>query len=342
MYLSKVSLRQFRSYQGAQFSFDKSLTIITGDNGSGKTNLLEAIYVLLQGSSFRVADKDMIHSGSSWWRLDGEIDGVVRQVRYQLGHHPPKQLIAHEAAKRFMYQDRLPVVLFEPTDLQLVHGSPSRRRETLDTMLISLSPSYKTALSKYERALKQRNNALKHHTPNLIDQLFSWDVLLSEYGVEIIGARHSLISELNTLLSGYYTAIAGDIQELMMVYKNDLGQAPSSSKFITSLHHTLPLDKQQGTTSTGPHRDDIDFILRGSDARQSASRGEVRTTILALKMAYAQLLEKAHGQKPLILLDDVFSELDQHRQYNLLNISLGHQVVVTHTRSLEKIYEIKL
>lgn len=334
MYLSKISLKQFRSYQDAQFSFDKSLTLITGRNGSGKTNLLEAVHVLLQGTSFRVGDKDMIRSDHEWWRLDGMINDDTRQVRYQLNHHPAKQLRIHETTKRFMHKDRLPVVLFEPTDLQLIHGSPSRRRDALDTMLISLSSSYKTTLGKYERALKQRNNALKNPTINLRDQLFSWDVLLSEYGVGIIEARRNLVEQLNVLLSGYYGEIAGDIQDLKIVYRNDLGSQVNASRFMTSLHDKLRLDSLRGTTSTGPHRDDIDFLLRGNDAQQSASRGEVRTILLALKLSYAKLLHDTFGIEPIILFDDVFSELDEGRQSNLLSCITSYQTIITDTKDI--------
>lgn len=342
MYLSQIALKQFRSYKDARFTFDKNLTLITGKNGAGKTNLLEAIYVLLQGNSFRVSDKDLIRNGDSWWRLDGVLDTEPRQVRYQLGHSPAKQLVTHDNQKRFMYKDRLPVVLFEPTDLQLINGSPSRRRDSLDTMLISLSQPYKIALGRYERALQQRNNALKKRAPNLEDQLFSWNVLLSEYGVEIVRARHDLILSLNTLLGGYYTEIAGEIQELMIVYKNDLGTEPTSSKFMTGLHSKQQLDSLRGTTSIGPHRDDIEFMLGGVDAKQNASRGEVRTILLALKMAYAALLEQVYSEKPLILLDDVFSEIDASRQANLLRIYTDHQVIITHTKSLKGIYELTI
>lgn len=337
MYLSEISLKQFRSYKETKFSFDKSLTLITGKNGSGKTNLLEAIYVLLQGNSFRVSDKDMIQNDQAWWRLDGVVDKETRQVRYQLGVHPPKHLIIHENAKRFMAKDRLPVVLFEPNDLLLVHGSPTRRRDALDVMLASLSPTYKTTLGKYERALKQRNNALKNQIANLDDRLFSWDILLSEYGVELIYARHELIEKLNNLIGGYYAQIAGKQQSLRIVYKHDLGSDITPSRYIQSLHGKLALDKLRGTTSVGPHRDDMEFILDGHDARQSASRGEVRTILLSLKLAHAALLEKEYEQKPLILLDDVFSELDEKRQHNLLETFTENQVIITDTRLVDTV-----
>jgi len=338
MYLSEVTLKNFRSYKDAHFSFDKSLTLITGKNGTGKTNLLEAVYVLLQGTSFRVGDRNMIRDGDiDWWRLDGLINHEPRQVRYQVNHHPPKQIIERQTTKRFMYTDRLPVVLFEPTDLQLIHGSPSRRRDSLDVMLVALSSSYKTTLGRYERALTQRNNALKKSSVNLEDQLFSWDILLSEYGVEISRARAQLITQLNERLAGFYGEIAGESVELSVRYSSNAGSDTDVTQYISHLHAKRQLDMLRGTTSYGPHRDDFSFELRSNDARLTASRGEVRTILLSLKLAYAALMEKTYEQKPLILLDDVLSELDTVRQTNLLSCFGDHQVIMTDTKSISGI-----
>ncbi|MEO5499625.1 MAG: DNA replication and repair protein RecF [Candidatus Saccharimonadales bacterium] len=333
MQLTDLRLQQFRSYQSAQFTFDPHITLITGKNGVGKTNLLEAIFVLLQGTSFRGGDTELLHTDTTWWRIDGKLAGADRQVRFQRDNRPAKQLVVTETAKRFTYKERLPLVLFEPTDLQLVHGSPARRRDTLDTMLVALSHPYKQALSRYERALQQRNNILKKQPSNLEDALFSWDVLLSEYGVQINSARHGLIAELNHLLPGHYSQIAGGIHELKISYKSELPENISTSQYIAGLHRKLPLDRLRGTTSLGPHRDDLVFILEHVDAKQSASRGEVRSLLLALKIAYAELLEKSHGTKPIILLDDVFSELDTDRQTNLLSVLGGYQTIITDTRT---------
>ncbi|HRK40562.1 MAG TPA: DNA replication and repair protein RecF [Candidatus Saccharibacteria bacterium] len=340
MYLSEVTLKNFRSYEDARFSFDKSLTLITGKNGAGKTNLLEAVYVLLQGTSFRVGDKDMVRDSAIWWRVDGLIEGEPRQVRYQLDHHPPKQIIEHESMKRFMHTDRLPIVLFEPSDLQLIHGSPSRRRDTLDLMLNALSHRYRTTLNKYERIIQQRNTALKKHSSNLEDQLFVWDIQLGEYGTTIIQARQKLVDDLNELIGGFYGAIAGNIHDVTISYQTELGRNPTTSSYVAHLHGKLQLDRLRGSTSFGPHRDDIVFTLRGSDAKTSASRGEIRTLLLALKMAYGKLLEMTHENKPLILLDDVFSELDETRQQNLLGIATDHQVIITHTKPISTMSQI--
>lgn len=334
MYLSNITLKNFRSYRDASFKLDQSVTLVTGQNGAGKTNLLEAIYVLLQGGSFRVNDQDMVRHSESWWRVDGVINGGERQVRYQVGHRPPKQLLMQDKSKRFMYTDRLPVVLFEPNDLQLIHGSPSRRRDSLDAMLVALSSSYKTILAKYERTLRQRNNALKGSYGNVDDLLFSWDVLLSEYGVTIMQARTDLIARLNQSIGGYYSQIAGDAVELELGYHSVGGSDVNTSAYMSHLYAKRQIDALRATTSYGPHRDDMTFSLRRNDARHTASRGEIRTILLSLKLAFASLMEVAYDQPPLILLDDVMSELDAQRQTNLLKVLDRSQVVITDTKSV--------
>ncbi|HEX8390539.1 MAG TPA: DNA replication and repair protein RecF, partial [Candidatus Saccharimonadales bacterium] len=285
MTLSELTLRQFRSYDEARFAFDPQLTLVTGDNGAGKTNLLEAVYVLLTGTSFRVADRDLVRHDRAWWRLDGLVDDEPRQLRYQPDQHPAKQLVTLDTKKGFRYRDRLPVVLFEPTDLLLLHGSPSRRRDAFDTMLSSLSQRYKLTLGRYERTLLQRNNLLRQNPPDLTDRLFSWDVLLSSHGVELVVARAELAERLNGLLSDLYSQIAGVSTSVQLGYQSSLGARPDTSHYVATLHRHLPLDRQRGTTSTGPHRDDYTFELRGDAARLSASRGETRTLVLSLKLA---------------------------------------------------------
>lgn len=335
MYLSEIALQQFRSHHAVRYTLAPSLTLIVGQNGTGKTNLLEAIHVLYQGGSFRVGDRDMIENDQQWWRVDGVISGEPRQVRYQLGHHPPKQLAMHDTTKRFMHKDKLPVVLFEPNDLLLIHGSPTRRRDALDTMLSALNPTYKATLGKYERALKQRNNALKSPSAPVEDSLFSWDILLSDYGVEISLARQQLARDINSRIGGYYSAIAGSSHDVTVKYRTALGDTISTSRFMAGLREKQSLDLLRGTTSIGPHRDDMSFSIEGNDMNVNASRGEVRSALLALKLTYASLLEMVYNQLPLILLDDVFSELDNSRQMNLLHLLAEHQTIITDTRELD-------
>lgn len=332
MILSEITLHQFRSHSEATFRFDPRLTLITGKNGAGKTNLLEAAYVLLRGGSFRASDKELTAYGETWWRVVGELDGTTRELRHQADKLPAKQLLMHDTVKRFHYKDRLPVVLFEPTDLQLIHGSPNRRRLAFDEMLMSLSSEYRQALARYERSLRQRNNILKRYgaSKDLQDMLFVWDVALAKYGETIISQRERLIRDINELLPEKYSQIAGRISDVSLRYHST--SPTSSSRFIDKLHKNITLDRTRATTSIGPHRDDYVFSLEQTDAKTSASRGETRSLLLALKLAYTSLLRDVHDLEPIVLLDDVFSELDTDRQKNLLSALGENQVIITDTK----------
>lgn len=335
MRLERLWLYNFRSYQERKFEFSSEVTVITGKNGTGKTNILEAIYVLLQGRSFRDSDEQLLRYDAEWWKINGVFDSFEREIRYQPEQPVAKQLNIDGVRKgRFTYKQQVPVVLFEPDHLMLIHGSPSRRRAYLDTLLSALSPTYRSTLSKYERALQQRNNLLKKGLPynQLKDAVFVWDVALSEYGAEIQASRERLMETLNNNLCGYYSALAVSEQALAVVYE------PTSRGGAHVLAHllsrSLEKDVMKGFTSVGPHRDNIWFLLNGKDAKITASRGEIRSIVLALKYAEIAELGANSPTMPLLLLDDVFSELDAERQKALLVNTNGIQKIITSTHAI--------
>lgn len=336
MVIKELTLRNFRSYESYRLTLDPELTMIVGKNGIGKTNLLEAIYVTLHGNSFRAADTELIRHDAAWWRLSMHLDGTEREVRYETDKRPAKQLIDRSTKKRFSYKDRLPVVLFEPHDLLLISGSPSRRRDALDHMIGFLSVPYKQTLGRYERAVQQRNNLLKQRIDQatLKDQLFVWDVMLAEYGQLLLAERALFFEQVNSILPAYYEQIAGSSQSVEIVYESTLPDRPTSTAILTSFHTRLAKDIMRGTTGVGPHRDDMSFRLNGADAKTSASRGESRSLILALKLAYARLLHERFETEPIVLLDDVFSELDEERQVNLLSHITNYQTIITDTKDM--------
>lgn len=347
MVISSIQLQNFRSYTDAEYSFDAQTTIITGKNGVGKTNLLEAIYVLLQGGSFRALDRDLLRYESEWWRLDGVIDGRQRQVRYQTHKTPSKQIIINEKAKRFSFADKCPVVLFEPNDLLFVSGSPSRRRSVVDSMLSQLSHDYKTMITRYERIVLQRNNALKQHhrhhlEQQLRDMLFVWDVSLARYAEKIGAERAAFIERINTLLPFYYAQISGETHDVLLRDDCSLSRALNQSAIMEFFERNIQRDIERRTTNTGPHRDDFTFILSNNDAKISASRGENRSLLLSLKLAYRDIVAQKFETQPLLLLDDVFSELDETRQKNLLSIARENQIVITDTHADTELYSITL
>lgn len=336
MTLSEITLHQFRSHHEARFVFDPQVTFICGPNGAGKTNILEAIYILFNGKSFRDNDEDLIEFDHDWWRIEGVLDSTVRDVRYQPSQQRSKQLYIDEVSKgRFTYRQQLPVVLFEPDDLLLIHGSPSARRRYVDDCILATSPTYRQTLAKYERSLLQRNNLLKNKmlsTAARKDSLFVWDVSLSELGAEIVTKRLEMIDRLNSGLDGIYSHIADKTQTLKLRYESKSHLPVSSSTLLQELHHNLAHDVMRGMTTVGPHRDDIDFVLNDASAKTTASRGEVRSSVLSLKVAFARLMEEQFQATPVVLLDDVFSELDEVRRSKLIAMMDTYQCIITDTQ----------
>lgn len=331
MQLSRLHLHQFRSHTDAVFVFDPQVTAIIGPNGSGKTNILEAIYALYMGKSFRDGDDDLITYEQDWYRIEGVIDDVTRELRYQPSNKG-KQLIVDGAAKgRFTYRQQLPVVLFEPDDLLMIHNSPSARRRYVDELLQKLSPPYRQLLSRYERVLTQRNNLLKHkHTiRELRDSVFVWDVSLADIGSKIISIRRELIERINERASNVYSEVAGSKQTLHLIYDSPDTQQ-TESQIVTALHTHLDDDVRRGFTTIGPHRHDIQFILNDKDAKHTASRGEVRSILISLKHIEIKFLHETLGVAPLFLLDDVFSELDNERRRRITTLP-DTQIVMTTT-----------
>lgn len=334
MTLTDITLYNFRSYEEAKFSFAPGVTIIAGPNGSGKTNILEAIYTLCVGKSFRDSDSDLTRFEAPWWRVEGLVDGSTkRDVRFDPTKQPSKQLVVDDAKKsRFTYREQLPVVLFEPEDLRLIDGSPTKRRDFLDRILVQLSPGYRRHLRAYERSLIQRNNLLKQsHHRDIEDTLFVWDVALAEHGAELIEGRRHLVEQINTQLSDLYSRIAGAEFAVEMKYLTPIGKKDTTSSLLAHLKRASQNDRMRGYTSVGPHRDDLLLTINGKDAATSASRGEVRSIVLSLKLIEANIYSQQYETPPLLLFDDVFSELDETRRAQLLEAQNGMQLILTTT-----------
>jgi DNA replication and repair protein RecF len=331
-----LSLTQFRSYERAQVSLNAGVNIIVGPNGSGKTNLLEAIYVLSRGTSFRVADKDLIRDSEEWFRLEGAYDEQQRAVSYQLERKPPKQFSLDGVKRhRLTYQQKVPLVLFEPNELRLLSGAPQRRRDYIDSISASLWPEASIERSRFERALLQRNNILRQAAERpyeaLEDVLFVWDIKLAEYAAKLVERRHKLIDVWNSRIGSLYSAIAGKPYTVEVLYRSDIATNAYKATLLRHLAARRAGDMLRGFTSSGPHRDEYAFLVNGAEASRTASRGELRTLILALKMIELELLAEMHARRPILLLDDVFSELDTSRRSLLADVAKGFQTIITTT-----------
>jgi DNA replication and repair protein RecF len=327
-------VKHIRSHAEYTIEFSPEVTIITGANGSGKTSLLEAVYLSLQGSSFRGSDSDMLQKESPWWRIDIKLDDdQVRTIKFDpLKATSRKQfVIDSKTTARIPAKLKHPVVLFEPEDLRLLHGSPTRRRQFIDRFISQLNPFYGPTLRKYERALKQRNNLLKSAYSN-DDQLFAWNIALAEHGAYIIEQRIAFIEQINQNLTTVYQDIAGTHDEVTIHYSHTF-VGDIKQKLLNELHAHLDRDRYLGSTSVGPHRHDVIFEINTSPALSVASRGEARTIVLALKFLEVDIIEQLTGKTPIILLDDVFSELDATRQKLLTSQLKGHQIIITSATS---------
>lgn len=332
--VKKLLVKNIRSHGEYTVDFSPEVTILTGNNGSGKTSLLEAIYISLQGSSFRGSDGDVLQKEAPWWRIDIALDDEqTRAIKYDPSRTVGRKqfLIDGKTTARLPAKLKHPVVLFEPDDLRLLHGSPARRRQFIDRFISQLNPLYATTLRKYERSLKQRNNLMKNSYINQ-DQLFAWNVALAEHGAYVIEQRIAFIEQLNQHLSELYQTIAGTKDDVSIHYSHTF-VGDVKQKLINELHAHFERDKYLGNTSVGPHRHDIMFTINNSPALSVASRGEARTIVLALKFLEVDIIETLTEKTPIILLDDVFSELDATRQQLLTSQLKGHQIIITSATS---------
>jgi DNA replication and repair protein RecF len=331
MAIQSVIVKNFRSYESYAVEFQPGVTIIVGPNASGKTNLLESVYMLAQGSSFRVSDKDLVRRSSNWARLDGVFDTQERVLKLQLGEPKTKKtfVIDESIHSRLSFNQTVPVVLFEPDDIRLIGGSPERRRSFLNDLLSQTVPTYKKALSSYSRVLKQRNTLLKNHSDS--SSLFAWNVIMARAAEELVVSRTKAVEEINTRISDIYGSIADKTHTISMEYKTQVVSENYMNALVRRLEHSVAVDRIRGFTSVGPHRDDLVIAINGNAADISASRGEARTITLALKIIEVDMIKSIRSSAPILLLDDVFSELDGVRRKMLTHFLSDHQAIITTT-----------
>ncbi len=339
--ISDIRLQQFRSYSDETFEFTPAVNIIVGSNGSGKTNLLEAILVVARGSSYRAKDSEIIQHDQPWARLDAHMDptatgeGEVRTVKIVQEPVPGKTTKTYEIEgrtyRRLMANKALPIVVFEPNHLYMLTGSPELRRSYLDDLLEQIDPTYGRQRKDYKRVLTQRNALLKRLGTGAASQIFPWNVRLSELGGSIVQARLELLRNLNQDASELYGSLAHSSTEIELRYETKLPLDNYGTALLRALEANFELDAVRGFTGSGPHREDISVLIRGRLAQTSASRGEARTAVLMLKVMELRLIEQSRSVRPLLLLDDVFSELDGARRQALTSYLQDYQTFITTT-----------
>lgn len=331
--ITDLRLQHFRSYNDEAFEVDPGVNIVVGPNGSGKTNLLEAVLMLSRGSSYRAKDSELVQFEQPWARLDVHLaNGSSRTVKLTPESSPAKTYeLDGKTYQRLNLERSLPVVLFEPDHLRLLSGGPERRRDYLDDILEQTVTGYGSLRRQYRRALAQRNALLKKPDGGHQSQIFPWNVRLSELAGQTVRHRSQLVSRIDSQAGKLYKKLSATKANIGLEYSARWPADNYESRLLKELDSNLELDRARGFTGAGPHREDMVVTFDGHPAQAAASRGEIRTIVLALKIIELNLIEEARGATPLLLLDDVFSELDGRRRHALTDYLAPYQTFITTT-----------
>lgn len=330
--ITDIRLQHFRSYTDRSFILSPGVNIIVGPNASGKTNLLEAVLMIARGNSYKAKDAELVGFGSSWARLDAQTPSHARVVKIKTEPTIGKVFEMDDQVLTRLHTSRiLPTVLFEPNHLMLLSGSPDMRRTFMDDLIEQTEPGFGNVRRHYRRVLAQRNSLLKKNPHDLHKQLFVWNVRLSELGGQIAKQRQALVERFNKRVPELYKSLAVRDNVIELQYSSRFQEGAYESQLLHKLEASAELDVLRGFTAYGPHRDDLVVLMDGHPLQDTASRGETRTLVLALKIIELQFVEAAHEIKPLLLLDDVFSELDAERRQALTAFVDSYQTFITTT-----------
>lgn len=353
MYIESLELKNYRNYQNLQLDFDKGTNIFYGDNAQGKTNILESVYLCGTTKSHRGSkDKEIIRFGEE----ESHIRMMIRkdELSYKIDMHLRKNKAKGVAINGLPIKKArelfgiVNLVFFSPEDLNIIKNGPAGRRKFIDLELSQLDKVYFNHLSNYSRIVNQRNHLLKDsaYRQDAMETLDIWDLQLVQYGNAIIARRKQFVDEMNEIVSGIHKKLTGGKEEIRLIYE------PSTKNM--SLEQALEMNRQRDirmkSTSVGPHRDDVCFMVGNLDIRRFGSQGQQRTAALSLKLAEIELVKRVIGDTPVLLLDDVLSELDKHRQNYLLDSIHDIQTLITctgldefvnHRFSINKVFHVQ-
>lgn len=353
MYLKRLQLQQFRNYANQQVEFLAPKTILVGDNAQGKSNLLEAVELLATLRSHRTnRDRELVQSGAATGHISAVLqrDLSVADLSITVRTNGRRTVAANgETFRRQLdFLGWMNAVQFSSHDLDLVRGGPAQRRTWIDTLLIQLEPVYASILQQYNVVLRQRNALLKQRkvsetgdfsgfSQRDLTQLAIWDAQLATAGTRVIRRRSRGLERLKPLARQWHNAISDQNENLEIDYQpsvaiEDDDPGVIQEAFLDKIKQRAIAEQVQGTTLVGPHRDEIEFMINQTPARQYGSQGQQRTLVLSLKLAELMLIESVVRQPPLLLLDDVLAELDLTRQDRLLEtIQERFQTLITTT-----------
>ncbi|CAH1856911.1 DNA replication/repair protein RecF [Convivina intestini] len=332
MELKELQLSHFRNYDQVKLDFQSGVNIFLGQNAQGKTNLLESIYVLALARSHRSNnDQDLIEWGQSKAKISGRVQNRLgtTPISLQFSRKGKQARVNHlDQSRLSSYIGQLNVILFAPEDLELVKGAPSVRRRFIDMEFGQMNISYLSQISQYRKVLKERNAYLKQLQAKKSSDTVFLDVLteqLVQFGTQVIRARQHFIQKLGEVAQPIHAEISNQSEQLSLVYQSNVPLekaieevAAIEASFTQALQRQAKREVIQGTTLVGPHRDDFKILINQNDVSLYGSQGQQRTAALALKLAEIDLMQAETGEYPVLLLDDVLSELDASRQTHLL------------------------
>lgn len=348
MIISQLVLKDFRNYQQLQLSLGDGLSVFWGGNAQGKTNLLEAVHVCCLGKSHRtVQSAEMVSYGKENAQIGLRVkrhDGP-RHIQVMLQANKHKRISVSGVPIRRMSElmGHVQCVLFAPEDLQLIKGGPSLRRKYMDTALCQMSPVYFSSLMQYNAALSQRNALLKKgiEEETVYD---AYEQTMAHVGAKVLWHRQQFCAEIEPMAARLYSDIANG-EPMRVMYRSQVPQGTEQeieNALAEALKNARPADKRRYITGVGPHRDDLQIVIRDKEARSYASQGQQRTAVLALKLAEVARMQARSGHRPVLMLDDVLSELDLKRQQALTEHVEGQVLLTTATKPPEHLKAAKI
>ncbi|MBE5766942.1 MAG: DNA replication/repair protein RecF [Clostridiales bacterium] len=331
MIISRVTVDNYRNFAHADITPDAGVTVFVGENAQGKTNLLESVYLCCVGRSHRTShEKELIRSGENVARVRVQARGNMGTRSVEIAMSPTERrrikVDGQPVSKSGEMMGCITGVLFAPEGLRIVQDGPAERRRFIDMEISQLHPAYYYALQRYQKALRQRSELLRSPSPRS-EFLDVWDEQLITAGCEIIRMRRDFLEKLSAISAEIHAGVSGGKESLTLNY----AASTTADDFADMLLAARESDIRRMTTSVGPHRDDIRILINGQDARAYGSQGQQRTAAISMKLSELQVMREETGEWPVLLLDDVMSELDPSRRKFLLKHLDGVQVILTCT-----------
>ncbi len=345
MQIKKLFLQNFRNYEEEKFEFIEGLNVLFGKNAQGKTNCAEGVFYLCTGTSLRIRhDKQLIKMGAEYAKITAEaenrygkvvIEAIIRENKREI------RINGSKIAKNADLMGHINSVFFSPGELRLIQDGPDERRRFMNISISQTSPAYYTALLRYNKILDQRNALLKDKDLGMVmETLPVWDEQLCAYAATVIKKRVEFLEKLAPFAKEYHSFLTDGEEELTVkpdrVYEGD--EKEIAERLLGRLANNYEKDLRLGFTTVGPHRDDLVVLINGADAKGYASQGQTRTAALSLKLAEVRIFKELSGENPVLILDDVMSELDLKRRKKLLKRIADMQTILTCTHAERVLY----